>query len=78
MQKICAVAGIFLIASCATESYHAPLRLPNKPNVPVVSNQALSCLSDSAYLSLVERETILNAYTNQVIKLVNKHNESSD
>lgn len=59
-----AVAALgFMLAACSTQPVRTvfvqePLPLPDRPNVPTIAAAELSCLSDEAYLKLVERDQV--------------------
>lgn len=55
-------SAITLLAGCATTDrvvyVQTELPLPDRPNVPTILPEELSCMADDAYFKLVERDQI--------------------
>lgn len=56
---------VMLLAACSThEVRYVPMQCPDipRPELPVVSEEAMACLSDDAYFDIQERDQRLRQY----------------
>lgn len=74
------VLALAVLAGCAgpTRYVTTTLPVPLPPVLPAVQEHELECLSDSAYERLVVRERRLRAYADELLKVIETHNEGVD
>lgn len=57
---------IVIFSGCTTTYTVAELPLPPRPELPTVSGQELSCLSDDVYRRMAKRQALLIEYTKRL------------
>lgn len=73
MIKLALVTGIIFLAGCVTTEtvfVQEPLPLPDRPNVPTIQADAMTCLSDEAYESLVVRDVMLQSHIKRLEAII--------
>lgn len=75
MKILILLSVITLIASCQTIAVVPQLPLPEKPVLPAIVGDDLSCLSDEAYTALVRRDKLQDNYINTLRTIIETTHE---
>lgn len=73
-------SAIISAAGCTTTEYvyvQEPVPVPERPELPTIAPDELSCLSDSAYERLVVRDQMLQSHVRRLealIRTTHSHN----
>ncbi len=81
LVTVLSVALAPTLPGCAsTEEVYVqePLPLPERPEVPTVPAEELSCLSDDAYADLAERDAALQGHISRLEQIIETTQDDGD
>jgi hypothetical protein len=66
-----------LLAGCTPQVIYLypELPLPEMPSFPKIAGADMDCLSEEAFMSLVERDVIKTVYAERLYKVIEAHNQ---
>lgn len=73
--KIATAALLSLIFSGCCTTAHLDIPIPDKPQLPVITAEQENAIDAETWLTLQERELIIKAYLNRLLRSVERHNE---
>lgn len=76
MRHLLILCSLFL-TGCVYIKVPVVLPLPQKPNVPLIQEEQLSCLTDEAYEALAERDILVAGYAKELEAVIKANNEEA-